>query len=126
MKRLRAFATAASVRPWAAILVALATLGSKCGGGPVTPSPTSAVKPNATAFENISVVRQREQATGRPGVLVGLGVYGAEMSDRIVGETAWAYAFADANLRLHEWTVRGDGSIVDDGGVEDFSHLDMT
>lgn len=105
----------------------MALLRAGCGQSPISPNPlpTSSPspspapspvgKPNATALENLPLVRSLEQATGRGGLLITINGT-AKAQDGIPRPgSLWDYVFAQVNAtglpRLYYWTVYSDGTI---------------
>ncbi len=69
-------------------------------------------RPEATAFENVDLIRSLEaRATGPPMILVSIRTYPAGTSGR---GGPWGYSFAEASTsstRLDDWYVRTDGRV---------------
>jgi len=104
-----------------ALALVVVLSGAGCGKSPsapivpVSPAPPTypSGKPNATAFENLELVRAMERASGRESNLV-LVAGGATVDGRLWGSLAWRYQFAEVvgnSVKLYEWNVEQSGEI---------------
>lgn len=118
---------------------------SGCGKNPSTPDlvPTAAPAPtatpspnyplgtpNATAFENLPLIRSLETASGRQTILVSLGGSGLDQDGRLLSGDGWQYVFAERAgnvVNLYEWTLRSTGALELTGPYSPFNNrVDFT
>lgn len=118
--RRRLFAWEQSLGSAVVVACALLSLGSGCDSTAPSPvaspvaSPTSIPgygRPNATAFENLAMVRAAEVATGRRTILVAIGGY-VTVSGRLAPGNGWGYVFSkpdDPSFHVYIWKVDDTG-----------------
>lgn len=68
-------------------------------------------KPDATAFENLQLIRDLERASGRQSDLVFIGG-GAKLDGHASPGAGWTYQFAEGTVRVVQWGVSTAGQVT--------------
>jgi hypothetical protein len=103
---------------WVYLLVLLGAGRAGCSPSQPTspapqPSPTySPGRPNATAFENLQLVRSLETASGRSTILTSISGWGIAQDGRVASGNAWEYFFTEGRERSYDWNVTSTGEVI--------------
>lgn len=108
----------------AAASLLMASWPTACSGPPTPSSPSPSPEPsaspapsyprgvaNATAFENLELIRNLERSSGRSSDLVFIGS-AAKLDGRISPGGGWRYQFAEGTIRVVEWDVSPAGEVI--------------
>jgi hypothetical protein len=115
-------------------LLTLAARGAGCRS-PAAPSPNPsaspsypAAKPDATAFENLPLIRSLERSSSRRSFLVEIGTPAATQEGVSAPGDGWEYTFAEivgTRIDLYRWTVFSTGGVKFRGPEPNVSRLEI-